>query len=83
MKPRLAKSNTHKSSTTMSDTTTLTQTRIHQTEDQELTIRNTRSVAKGHRGPQRVQELLNGINDEQHTFCIIKANDSADSCCDM
>ena len=72
MKPGLAKSNTHKSSITMSDTTTSTQTRIHQIEDQELTIRNTRSVAKGHRGPQRVQELLNGINDEQHTISIIK-----------
>ena len=56
----------------MSDTTTLTQTRIHQTEDQEFMIRNTPLVAKGHRGPQRVQELLNGINDEQHTFCINK-----------
>ena len=71
MKPRLAKSNTHKSSTTMSDTTTLTQTRIHQTEDQELTIRNTRSVAKGRRGPQRVQELLNGINDEQDNIFVL------------
>ena len=67
----------------MSDTTTSTQTRIHQIEDQELTIRNTRSVAKGHRGPQRVQELLNRINDEQHTISIIKDNDSVDSCCDM
>ena len=56
----------------MSSTTTLTQTRLHQTEDQEFTIRNTRSVAKGHRGPQRVQESLNGINNEQHTLCIDK-----------
>ena len=56
----------------MSGTTTLSQTRLHQTEDQEFTIRNTRSLAKGHRGPQRVQELLNGINNEQHIFCINK-----------
>ena len=55
----------------MSGTTTLSQTRLHQTEDQESTIRNTRSVAKGHRGPQRVQESLKGINNEQHTGLAI------------
>ena len=65
----------------MSNTTARTIKKTTKTEDQEPTFRNTRSVAKGGCGPQRVQELLNGINDEQdNIFVLLKDNDSAESC---
>ena len=62
-----------KASSLCQNTTARTIKKTTKTEDQEPTFRNTRPVARGHRGPQRVRELLNGINDEQEKqICIIK-----------
>ena len=65
----------------MSDTTTLSITRLHQNQ-RTRTYDPEHSVGgQGASWAPEGSRIVNRINNEQHTLCIINNIDSAESCC--